>query len=76
MNNYAVAKLAQPPVETEDDEEPDDDLIAALREGLAQADRGELLTMEEVDARIRAKLAARNAPMSRAEAKEIRSGQF
>lgn len=64
LNNYAVAKLAQHPVETEDGEEPDEGLIAALREGIADADAGRTLSLEEVDARIRAGLAARNAPMT------------
>jgi predicted transcriptional regulator len=61
LNNYAVAKLAQPLLsEEEDDEEPDEELIAALREGLADADAGRTLSLEELDTRIRAGLTARN----------------
>jgi predicted transcriptional regulator len=55
VNHYAVAKLEQ--VFAEEEEDVDEDLIAALREGLAQADAGQLRTQEEVDATVYAAIA-------------------
>ena len=51
MNNYAVAKLEQV-LDTEDteaaDTEADDDLIAALREGIADANAGRTVSLDEM----------------------------
>ncbi|MES2463627.1 MAG: hypothetical protein V4671_23885 [Armatimonadota bacterium] len=46
LNRYAVAKLEQPPLELEvDDEDPDQDLIAALRAGIADRDAGRTVSL-------------------------------
>ena len=42
-------------------EEPNDDLITVLRQGIADEDARRTLTLEQVDARVRATLARRNA---------------
>lgn len=63
MNNYTVVKLQQI-LATEDfaeeDAEADDDLIAALREGIADRDSGNLRTLDQVEESVRAALAARH----------------
>lgn len=59
LNNYAVAKL-EGLLEPED-EEADDDLIAALRQGIADRDAGRLLTLDQVKANAEAALAARRS---------------
>ncbi|MES2463560.1 MAG: hypothetical protein V4671_23550 [Armatimonadota bacterium] len=46
LNQYAVAKLEMP-VSAEDDE-ADEELIAALREGIADADAGRTVSLEEM----------------------------
>jgi predicted transcriptional regulator len=50
INNFAVAKLEQTLLNEgeEDAEEVDDDLIAALREGLADVDAGRTVSLEEM----------------------------
>jgi hypothetical protein len=65
LNRYAVAKLEKPADtgdidDTDTEEEADDDLIEALRDGLAQADAGQLRTLEQVEETVRAALAARH----------------
>jgi hypothetical protein len=62
LNRYAVAKLEKPADtdDTDTEEEADDDLIEALREGIAQADGGQLRTLEQVEETVRAALAARH----------------
>lgn len=59
LNNYAVAAL-QMGLSSES-EESDDHLIAALREGIADAKTGRTVTLEEAESRILAGLAARDA---------------
>ncbi|MES2463206.1 MAG: hypothetical protein V4671_21705 [Armatimonadota bacterium] len=62
LNNYAVAKLERSLEEVhvqDTDDEADDDLIAALRQGIADRNAGNLRTLEQVDATVYAALAAR-----------------
>jgi hypothetical protein len=63
INNYAGAKLEQTLLTEGEEEavEADDDLIAALREGLEQVNAGQLRTFEQVDEAVEAALAARAA---------------
>jgi predicted transcriptional regulator len=64
LNNYAVAKLEQVVAEAAKETEETDsetDLMDALRQGIADEDAGRVLTLEQVDARVRATLARHNA---------------
>ncbi len=58
LNNYAVAKLEMP---VSIEEEADDDLIAALRVGIADADTGRTVSLEEMRDNALAALAARRS---------------
>jgi predicted transcriptional regulator len=63
VNHYAVAQLQQVFAslhEQTEVEEVDPDLLSALREGIDQADAGQLLTREQVDEGVYAALAARH----------------
>ena len=60
LNNYAVAKLERPDAPDEE-EEADEDLIEALRHGIADAKAGRTVSLEEAESRILAGLAARDA---------------
>jgi predicted transcriptional regulator len=62
LNSYAIALLELPVLEVEDDE-PDEDLIEALREGIADAKAGRTVSLEEMDAHISAMLAERQKPV-------------
>ena len=52
INEFAVATLREVTWE-----EPDPELIEALREGIAELEAGNLLTIKEVDAEIDARIA-------------------
>ena len=56
LNNYAIARL-----ERSLDTDTDDDLLECLRQGIADDDAGRTLSIEELDARVRATLARHNA---------------
>ncbi len=53
INEYAVAMFREAV-----EEEPDPELIAALREGIADLEAGNLLTLEQVDAAVEAAINA------------------
>ncbi len=53
INEYAIALFQEAT-----DEEPDPELIAALREGMADLQAGNLLTLEQVDAAVDAAIKA------------------
>jgi predicted transcriptional regulator len=77
VNAFAVAALSDLVSDEEEDKEgePDPDLIAALRRGLAEADAGNLLTLEEAQANFDAKFeAALAAVREQFEHEQARSG--
>jgi predicted transcriptional regulator len=63
INNYAVAKLEQVLAtdSAQNEEEADDDLIAALRAGIADRNAGRTVSVDEMDARIYALFEERKA---------------
>jgi len=74
LNNYAVATLEQVfgGDGSNEEEEPSEDLIASLKEGLAQVNAGELRTFTDADAAVEAAFAARRA---RIQAETTAAGQ-
>ena len=66
VSNYALAKLEQIFAPDEEDaDESDEDLIAALRQGIADRDAGNLRTFEQVDGAVETALAARRARLAK-----------